>query len=159
MNLESLAQVGEALGGLAILVSLLYVAIELRRNTTTTRANTSYKGAHSWAELNTTMAENSRLASLTARSMPESDPQFSAEEARQVHFLGRSCMERLDGLYYLYRNKQHEAELWEVRVTWARRFLALTYWGRWWQQERQTSNYSLSFISELEKEPGDGGPI
>ena len=102
MNLETLALIGEALGGLAIIITLLYVAIELRRNTRTIRASTSYEGAHSWAELNNLLAENAELSSITARSMNEDDPHLSDEEASQIHYLGRSCMERLDGLYYLY---------------------------------------------------------
>jgi hypothetical protein len=33
MTLEQLANIGETLGGVAVLVSLIYVIIELRRNT------------------------------------------------------------------------------------------------------------------------------
>jgi hypothetical protein len=37
MTLEQLANIGEALGGMAVLVSLIYLIIELRRGTKTAR--------------------------------------------------------------------------------------------------------------------------
>ncbi len=158
MDLSTLAKIGEALGGLAILLSLIYVGIELRFNTRSNRARTSYEGAHSWAELNSLIMDNPVLAAAVVRSTKENDPAFSDEEIAQLHFAGRSAFERLDGLYYLYRNKQLEAELWEVRVIWARRMLDCPYWRSWWKSERNTSNYSPLFLEELEKAPPDGGP-
>ena len=52
-----------------------------------------------------------------------------------------------------------EQELWDARLTWARRFIADPFWSKWWQHERTTSNYSPSFLALLESEPSDGGPI
>ena len=158
MDLQTFAQLGEALGGLAIVVSLLYVAVELRNNTRSLRASTSYLGAHSWPEFNEKVLADPEWLSLVNRALAN-DASFSPEERLRLNITYRCLMERLDGLYYLYRNGLLEQELWDVRLTWARRFIADPFWQEWWRHERNTSNYSPSFIELLEQQPGDGGPI
>ena len=151
-----------AIGGLAALV---YLALQLKHNTVAlgkselaARSSTSFQGAHSWAELNTYVLAPD-LAELLSRSMECSPSEISKNESARLGFLGRSAIERLDALHYLYRHEQLEEELWHVRVTWARRFLSSPFWSDWWRQERLSSNYSPSFIAELERMPSDGGPV
>jgi len=159
MDLQTLAQLGEAFGGLAIFVSLIYVAIELRMNTRSVRASTSYMGAHSWPEFNEKVAADPEWLMLVNRALSEDDPDLDSNEMFRITVTYRSLMERLDGLYYLYRNGLLERELWDIRLTWARRFIAHPFVSQWWQQERTTSNYSPSFLELLESQPADGGPI
>jgi hypothetical protein len=62
MNLQTWANLGEALGGLAIVITLIYVGIELRLNTRSNKARTSYEGAHSWAEVTMGLMNDPDLA-------------------------------------------------------------------------------------------------
>lgn len=164
MNWEAIGAIAELFAALGALAALIYLALQLRQNTIalnkselSTRAATSFQGAHSWADLNLLIVDKPQLAAITARSFDEQLPQFNDEEEAQLSFLGRSVMERLDALHYLYRHEQLEEELWTVRVTWARRWIARPWWAEWWSTERDTSNYSPSFISDLERKPSDGG--
>jgi len=100
-----------------------------------------------------------KLALLIQRSFSEDNSSFEEADAAQLDFVGRSLMERLDGLYYLYRNKQLEADLWSARITWTRRWLEKPFWREWWSREQLTSNYSHAFLKELDREVSDGGPI
>ena len=134
------------------MTALIYLALQLRHNTEAlpkselaARSATSFQGAYSWAELNTEIYDPD-FAMLTAKSMDNPPSEISDQESAPLNFLGRSAMERLDALHYLYRNEQLEEELCKVRVTWARRFLGRPYWRGWWDLERETSNYSSSFI-------------
>jgi hypothetical protein len=158
MDLDTFAKLGEAFGGLAIFVSLLYVAIELRLNTKNVRASTSYMGAHSWPEFNEKVTSDPEWLALINRAN-NNDQVFSGDELLRLKMTGRCLMERLDGLYYLYRNGLLDRELWDVRITWARRFIATPFWAEWWKVEREMSNCSPSFVALLEGQPSDGGPI
>ena len=51
MTLSDLADVGEALGGPAVLVSLIYLVFELRRNTKTARSGAAWDATVGLAEL------------------------------------------------------------------------------------------------------------
>ncbi|MEJ2534424.1 MAG: hypothetical protein P8008_02875 [Gammaproteobacteria bacterium] len=154
-----MANLGEALSGLAVVISLVYVGVELRLNTRSNKAQTSYEGAHSWAEVTMALMNDPELAALAGRSMNEDSAAFDERHNSALFFLGRSTMERLDGLYYRYRNRQLEPEFWNIRVTWARRCIATPYWRAWWLQERNSWNYSPSFVKELERLPSDGGHV
>ena len=165
MNWDAIGAIAELMAATGALAALVYLALQLKHNTEAlrkselaARSSTSFQGAHSWAELNTHIL-TPEFATLTARSMEGPLPSISIEESARLGFLGRSALERLDALHYLYRHEQLEEELWNVRVTWARRFLDRPFWREWWQLERQSSNYSPSFIADLESKPSDGGPV
>jgi len=164
MNWDALGAIADLFAAIGGLAALVYLALQLKHNTEAlrkselaARSSTSFQGAHSWAELNTHVLEP-EFAKLLARSMECSPTEISKDESTRLGFLGRSAIERLDALHYLYRHEQLEEELWDVRVTWARRFLNSPFWREWWQQERLSSNYSPSFVAELESIPSDGGP-
>jgi hypothetical protein len=51
MTLASLANVGEFLGGIAVIVSLVYVALQIRQNTKTIRGSTLQQNTDFWGDL------------------------------------------------------------------------------------------------------------
>ncbi len=51
MTLSDLASVGSLVGGLAVVVSLLFVGFQLRQNTLEVRAGTSRSHAGNWSQL------------------------------------------------------------------------------------------------------------
>ena len=157
MDFETAGAIGEALGGLAIVISLLYVGIELSRNNKITRATTSYMGAHLWAEMNTSMSSEGELFEILVKAS-QGEPLTVTEDYRRSNIM-RSMLQRLDGLYFLHKAGLLETELWETRVEWTRRFLEAPHIQEWWTVEKETSNYSPSLISELEKVPSGGGPV
>ena len=159
MTLEFATSLAEIVSALAVVVSLVYVGIEIRRNTRSNRAATSYQGAHSWAEMNSLAMGDPKLALLIRRSFREDEPSFEEADVAQLDFVGRSLMERLDGLFYLYKNKQLESDLWQIRITWTRRWLDRPFWREWWSREQMSSNYSQAFLEELRRMDPDGGPI
>ena len=166
MDWNAIGAIGEILGALGAIAALVYLGLQLRLNTRaldrserSVRAATSFEGAHSWAEINAQLMQDKELAMLAARSFDPHLQEFSQEDSVRLMFLGRSTMERLDGLHYLNQNGQLDGELWNVRLAWARRWIDTPFWRAWWVTERHTLNYSASFIAELEREQADSGPV
>lgn len=52
MTLESFANIGEALGGITVLISLIYLVLEVRRNTKSVRASSAWNADVGLAALN-----------------------------------------------------------------------------------------------------------
>jgi hypothetical protein len=70
MDITTLAAWGEFLGGIAVVVSLVYLAVQLRDNTKTVRAsNYSYIAAAS-IEANTSILDD-KVASLLVRGLED----------------------------------------------------------------------------------------
>jgi hypothetical protein len=70
MTLEQLGSISEAVGAIAVVVSLLFLGIELRRNTRSVRAASAYDSDAAYAAINREMAadENYALALYKAMS-------------------------------------------------------------------------------------------
>ncbi len=157
MDIQTAGAIGEALGGLAIVISLLYVGIELRRNNKITRATTSYMGAHSWAEMNTSMATDGELFEILVKAREGTSLSISEDYRRST--IMRSMLQRLDGLYYLHKAGILEAGLWNARLEWTKRWLHEPHIAAWWETEKETSNYSDKFLLELESASTKGGAV
>ena len=67
MNLESLGNIGEFIGGLAVIVSLLYLAIQIRQNTKTIRASNYESVLNGLREFHALIAQDGELADIFMR--------------------------------------------------------------------------------------------
>jgi hypothetical protein len=52
MTIQEWGSIGEIIGGVAVVISIIYLAIQVRSNTRATRASASFDATHSWATLN-----------------------------------------------------------------------------------------------------------
>ena len=51
MSILELGALGEFFGSIGVIATLIYLAIQIRSNTKTTKANASFQATHSWAEV------------------------------------------------------------------------------------------------------------
>ena len=111
MNLEALGNAGDFIGGLGVIVTLLYLAIQIRHNTATTRVQTVQ-------HLLTTNSES--INSIVAGPVPavlakiESGEEISEEE-RVIYriFLRGRLTEQLQ-IFYQLQNEMIEEEIAEA---------------------------------------------
>ena len=87
MDLMTAAQLmgnlGEFIGSIGVVVTLVYLAVQIRANTKTTKANASFQATHSWAEVTQRLSEmpNEHLAPLLkALSADTRGEDLSAED-------------------------------------------------------------------------------
>ena len=64
MNLDQLALLGEAIGGLAVVLTLLYLAFETRRNNAILVASATSDAYLKWTEFNDHISSDEQLAGL-----------------------------------------------------------------------------------------------
>ena len=67
MTLEQLASMGEMIGGFSVVLTLLYLAFETRRNTTVHIASTNSDAYLDWAASNQAVASDPILIPIIAR--------------------------------------------------------------------------------------------
>ena len=56
MNLENLANLGEFIGGVAVIASLIYPAIQIRQNTRSVKSSTVATNTANWSSLLVSLA-------------------------------------------------------------------------------------------------------
>ena len=81
--METLANVGELLGGLGVLISLVFLAIQLRNGNELARADSQRQARHAWQENLFYMSDNSREVRefLHGYNEMQPDSQFKAAHA------------------------------------------------------------------------------
>ncbi len=92
MNLESLGNIGEFIGGLAVIVTLTYLAFQVRQGTKTLRANSAHELTENILRASATLLEpgNAELYLRGARSYSSLTPEEKLRFGLMLGlFLGR----------------------------------------------------------------------
>jgi hypothetical protein len=163
MNWEAIAAIGQMIGALAVVVSIVYLSIQIRANTRTTRGSASYEAAHSWAQTNdqTVQLPDAVLATMIDwYSLEPGASQVSATDRVRMTQHSESVFRKLEGQYYLYKYGLLDAAQWETRRMDGRFLISAPYVSAWWNGDAQYL-FPLEFrrvIETAQLPPLPGGP-
>ncbi len=170
MSILELGALGEFFGSIGVIATLIYLAIQIRSNTRTTKANASFQATHSWAEVTQRLSELpddqfGPITKLFAADMTAD--KLTREEYERVRLTCRNFYQRLEGQYYLFKYGLLESGVWEVRsAIGAGMVRANPMLREWWATDTSPLNYSQEFVnvingaspieaSKLQRAPGE----
>lgn len=167
MNWEEIGVIAEVVGAVAVVISLGYLAIQVRSNTRALKASSSFDSTHSWATTNEVLVSaiagesdfqtnsNSRLVEISAKFYnPETKPgDMNDSESVLMSMIHRVLFQKLEGQYYQFKHGYAEQQIWIARRDWARGILALPMGREWWNEELKSSIYSQEFASIISNSP------
>lgn len=122
MNWEAMAAVAELLGVLAVFVTLIYLAVQIRQNTTAVATATYESTMSGFNDINVVVAGNPALASILDRGCQDLDS-LNAEETVQFNFLLRCYANQWWKLFKLYQRGSLPEGEWRVFAREAAQFL------------------------------------
>ncbi len=102
MHWDAIAAVGEILGAMAVLATLVYLAVQVRHNAATAAAAIYESALSGFNDLNLTVASDAELASILSRGMAEPDS-LDATEAVRFAFVMRSGANQFLKMLHLYK--------------------------------------------------------
>jgi hypothetical protein len=145
MNTAKLADFAEIIGTIAIVLSLIFVGIQVRDGNRETRAATIQDAVHSQMDLGTVMAGHAAtwdkvIKGATLNSGPE------LREAIVIYNLFMLDAERR---FHQYQSGYLELSLWEGRLRSLRRMVALPIYSIWKDSPGGTG-HSQSFLDIVE---------
>lgn len=101
--LDALGNVGDFVGGIGVVVTLAYLALQIRQNTSTVRAAASAAHSSSLASFNTLLAQDDAVRELFIRGIVDYDSLDSKEKTKfamtlalQINFVAQAQLLRLD---------------------------------------------------------------
>lgn len=152
MSIENLGNLGEFFSSIAVLISLVYLAMQIKRSTETARTSTYQSVVSDFGALNHAMATAPELSNLFVNGM-ENFESLSADEKARISQLFFVTFHNFENMYYQFRKGYLENDLW---VGWKR--LMLTYHARpgfqtWWAMRSDV--FSPSFVEFLSTEKID----
>lgn len=161
LTLEKINLIAQTVGVAAVLVSLVFVGIQLQQNSALLEANTrsikaqaGFEATHSWATSNEEAAmAPEEIIQLNIRTQ---DPNarlsdFSQVEQFRLLLSRRALFQKLEGQYFLYKYGSLDAVLWETRRDWAAGAIKIPFWAQWWEYEKTQKVWSPEFIAAIEK--------
>lgn len=113
MDIETLALIAEVVGGFAVVVSLLYVAFQVRQNTSALKVSTLQDLVANQNAAHDIIANNPDLADLMVKADRDYENLSEAERKRFTS----TCFSLFNVLQTAYSNNQAklmDAELWEA---------------------------------------------
>ena len=152
MNWNAIAAIGEAIGAVAVVASIAYLALQIRSNTRATKASAAFDASHSWAEHNTAtlqMPDDLWAAAVRACNPAEVAANFSDVEKAKLGINSRALFQKLEGQYYLYKHGYLESGIWQTRRRFALGFIQAPFYRDWWESELKLSVYSDDFVAAL----------
>ncbi len=150
MDLNQLANVGEFIGGVAVIVSLLFVGFEIRQTNATLKSTTSYEALKNFNGLNEVFIADASLSSLVYR-LECGEENLDADEKARLHYCLRTAFQHMAAQQFLHRRGLLEDSLWERYITFARAITSTGYGAEWWAADSVRAPYPPEFVRTLNK--------
>ena len=139
MSLEDLGNIGDFVGAIGVVLSLVYLAVQIRQNSRQVEQNTrsvrsaSFHVAHeSIGAYASSIAEDEALAELLERGLRGAE--LSSTERVRFDALFSRLFSAYEELFYLQRDSLVDSELWASRArnlsSYLRQPGGRDYWGR-----------------------------
>ncbi len=148
MNWEALGSVGEFVGAIGVIASLIYLAVQIRQNTRSLRAGTYESLSQATAASNTLLMSDPEFARIVEIGLG-SEPLPPEDLARFTAYL-RMSFRRYDSIFLHYRQGTLPTDAWQAYWNSFRRILQSTNVQRYW--ERRKEDYTPDFQQLVSEE-------
>ena len=146
MSIQEMGAVGELIGGIAVIFTLIYLAIQIRQNTRIMRAASHHSVNELGVNINLALGtdpEASRILLLGSANYTELDPQ----QRLMFHLMMRANFSGAEDFYIQARGGLIDAGMWDSRKLSMTRYLQQPGVRTWW--ERNNDIFSADFVNEL----------
>jgi hypothetical protein len=146
-TLSQLADLGELIGGIAVVASLVYLAIQIRQNTRMVRGTTLHQNTDLWSSLFFRLAEPDIAQAYVAGMTGRGD--IRPSQYTQFFFICRAMFVAFENQYYQMRQGVLDPETYAAyERSISTQLLAFRGFRIWWEQSR--SVFSPAFIAHLD---------
>ena len=147
MNLTELADLGEFLGGFAVVVTLVYLAFQVRQNTRTIRAQSQLESARFWSEQNRAGALHPSMLRILEEGFADAS-RLDDDEQRQFLWWIAHHIFMAEGFFHSFRAGLLSEESWKAHERVVAGILRCDAGRRWWRSG--VTPLSESFHAHLE---------
>lgn len=155
MSLELINTLSAAISALAVVISLIFVGMQLRASTRAQRALAAWQSENSWAQLNFEIAKDPQVVELIEKihSLQAGLGSLQGTQLLQAQYLIRCLVQHAQSQYFLFREGSLSAEIWEHQRNWMIKFVRLPAVAAILNVEIDQSILSSSFLAEIKRVP------
>ena len=148
MNWDAIGAIGEIVGAVAVVISLIYLAIQMRGQNRETRLSTINSSLTSWNSLLALVAENSELADIGNRGLKNDE--LSEDQEVRFRAFANSYLRFAEGLYLQHLEGRLDDRIWLGIGKGVTVFLQAPGMRRFWSHRKDW--YSSEFREYVEEE-------
>ena len=149
MNIGELANYAAVVGGGAVIISLIYVAIQIRQNTAVVRTSNYADLSFKVSEFNQLIAENGELAEIYTRGTASYKELSEIEQIRFNMTISR-LMQAVQAMFHLRQRGYIDSKLAQTNFDSVALFLAAPGLQEWWQDNKQWWESEFQhFVNEM----------
>lgn len=151
MSLDLINTISAAVSAFAIVVSLVFVGLQIRSATKAQRASSAWQAENAWAQFNLEIAKDADAAALLDRIFAAGPNLEALQGAKlvQANFLIRSLLQHAQSQYFLFREGSLSAKDWHFQRNWAAKFVKLPLVAALLRQEIDQEIVSSDFLVEI----------
>ena len=152
MNLEILDTLTRVIGAMAVIITVIYLAVQIKRNTRATHSQTYQFATQALAEFATTVGQNKETARIFATGMA-SPNKLNENEYHQFAYLGVGLIRRYENVFFQHQSGLIDDDFWcghRENLLW---FYHQPGFQKMWKERRL--GFSNSFRDFLESTSSD----
>ena len=149
MNWEALGAIGEIVGAVVVVLTLGYLAVQMRQNTRAVRVASFHQVADSFSAVSLAVVQDPTLVSLLMRVSVNPENLAREEHARLTFFL-LTLFRRAESMFFHSEQGTLQRESWHgIRATLADG-LSTSLTQRWWSENAHRFNPAFRAYVEAE---------
>jgi len=147
MNWDAIEAIGSIISGIAVIISLIYLAIETKQNTKAMKSASFHQVRVSFSDIPLALAQDSELVSILARV--HSDPaSLTREDVMRYEMILLTIMRRAESAYFQSKEGSLVLESWRGISETCKTALSDDIAMLWWA--RTNHHFEVSFRKEVE---------
>ncbi len=150
--LEIIQLVSSVVGSVAVSLTVVYLALQIRASTRATYSQTYQSAVAAFGEMAAIVAESKKRARLYADGMADPD-KLDEDEYLQFAYLGISLFRKYENAYFQYKSGFIDDEFWDGHRDNLLWFFHRPGTQRWWRERRL--GFGKSFREYLESTSPD----
>jgi hypothetical protein len=158
MNIQDFGAIASMVSAIVVIISLIYLALELRQNTRALRSSAAWDAETVWATGNLEAARHPEHALLMSRasSVTGKLDDFNETEIAQLYLIFRGCLQIAQAQWWLWKGGSLPDEIWKMRRIWAANFIQPPVLNSIWQTELDQYVLNTEFVSDILAAVPDG---
>lgn len=146
MTLTELANIGEFIGGIAVIVTLIYLGIQMRQNTRAFKSATLANNTSLWGSMLVNIASGDKTQAYLRGVI--GDETITPEEFLQFFLIARAMFVSFEGQHHQYREGMLDKTLYQgYERSFQTQVMSMPGYRRYWQQF--SSEFSPAFQDRL----------
>jgi len=143
MNWEAIGSIGEVGGALGVVVTLVYLSLQIRQNTRSSRLASFQSSTELLSQINTTIASNDELADIFTRIYANADTDLTQKERLKFNFINLALFRAWETAFFQRREGLALGQSWQRYEQSIRSQLRVRQVQHWWQ------NNTFGFTDEF----------